>query len=49
MYGKAIVDMVPTEFVLDLVVLCLVMIFAKDSIKSASDKNHNSDVINSIA
>ena len=49
MYWKALCDMIPTEFVLDLVVLCLIMIFAKDSVTSASEHQHNSEVINSIA
>ena len=32
MYIKAIVDMIPTEFVLDVVVLYLIVQFAKDVI-----------------
>ena len=49
MYWKAICDMIPTEFVLDLVVLYLILIFAKDSLTSASERKHKSEVINSIA
>ena len=50
MYWKAITDMLPTEFILDLVVLYLVVVFAKDSISPSSDESkRKSDAINSIA
>ena len=50
MYIKAIVDMVPTEFVLDVVVLYLVVQFAKDVVQAESGVGpYKNGAIRSIA
>ena len=49
MYAKAICDMIPSEFLLDCIVLYLVIQFAKDSLVGESNGPYKNGAVNSIA